>query len=189
MVVTLTVDLSRVVWLLQPSGEADEAGNLPTIGPFREKIDWFIELLSPWLAHHCPPLLRLAFTGKLLQAAATHQEVYRNLRDHLHLPPELFDPNPPNDFFLQINRRRNSTVVPGLEINRVSAWSKLNIAVSGEPRPMTPFQWPDKCYGAVELDMNTVPERAELLPHESLPRLFQELKSLGIEIAERGDIR
>lgn len=188
-ILTLTVDLSRVIWLVQPSGEADEAGNLPTVGPFRGTSEWFVKLLSPWLAHRCPPIGRLAFTGKLLQTAANHQEVYRTLAGHLHLPHEIFDPNPPNDFFLQINRRRRSTVVTGLEINRVSAWSKLNVIVSVEPTSRGPFTWPDKCYCAVELDINTAPERTEALPHELLPRLFQELVSLAVEIAERGDVR
>ncbi|SRR6266540_788273 len=188
VVLSLAVDLSRVVWLVQPSGEVDEsAGNLPTIGHFREKVDWFVELLSPWLEHACPSLVRLAFTGKLLQAAATPQAVYRILGAHLHLPAEVLDPNP-NDFLFQVNRRRISTVVPGLPLNRISAWSKLNVTLSVESPARTPFRSPDTCYSAVELDINTVPERAEILPRESLPRLFRELACLGVEIAERGDI-
>jgi hypothetical protein len=187
--ITLTVDLGRVVWVVQPSGDVDEAGSVPTLGPFLEKMNWCVELLRPWLAGQCPPLLRLALTGKMIQPAATRQDVYRTLRSYLHLPTELFEPNPPNDFSMQINRRRNSTVVPGLEINRVSTWSKQNVDVPLGPRAGTPFQWPDVCHSAVELDMNTAPERSELLPHDALPRLLEELKALGVEIAECGDIR
>src|SRR6266536_2998181 len=167
VVLTLRVDLSRVEWLIQPPVEFEESpGNFPTIGPFQEKVDWFVELLSPWMANSCPPLVRLAFAGKLLQAAATQQEAYRVLG--AHLPAVNLDPNP-NDFLFQVNRRRISTVVPGLPLNRISAWSKLNVALSIESPARTPFRWSDKCYSAVELDMNTAPDRAEVLPRESLP--------------------
>ncbi len=189
VVLSLRVDLSRVEWLIQPPVEVDELpGNLPTIGPFREKVDWFVDLLSPWLANLCPPLVRLAFTGKLLQAAATQQEAYRVLA--AHLPAVNFDPNP-NDFLLQINRRKTSTIVPDLPLNRMSTWSKLNVTLSVESPSTTPrqkFMWPDNCYTAVELDINTAPESTQILPREPLPRLFRELASLGVEIAERGDI-
>lgn len=188
MFLTLSVDLNRVMWLIQPSGEIDEAGTLPTLGPFRQKCAWFVELLTPWITHQCPPLVRLAFIGKLLILPSTYQETYELLRDHLHLPHEMFAPNPPNDFNLLINRRKRSSVVTGLEINRISAWSKLNIAFSG-PSPKNGSKWPDRCYAAVELDINTAPERADALPHESLPLLLKELASLGTEIAEGGDIR
>ena len=183
---TLRVDLSKIEWLMQPLVEFDDSsGNLPTIGAMQEKVDWFFDLLNPWLAKSCPPLIRIAFGGKLLQAAPTSQDAYRVLANHL--PAVNLEPNP-NDFVLQINRRRVSNVVPGLPLNRVSTWSKLNVAFSVESPPRAPFKWQDNCYSAVELDMNTAPERSENLPHESLPRLFEELVSLGVEIAERGDI-
>ena len=73
----------------------------------------------------------------------------------------------------------------GLPINRVSTWSKMNVAILIEPR--RPFKWPDRCYSALELDINTAPENIEVLPRESVPRLFQKLASLGVEIAQRGD--
>jgi hypothetical protein len=179
----LSVDRHRVDWLIQPPDPEEVSETLPTLGPFREKVIWFVDLMSAWLANACPRLVRLAFAGKLLQAAETHEEAYRILA--AHLPRVQLEPNP-NDFLFHVNRRRNSTVLPGLPINRMSTWSKMNIAFSVAPG--TPFKWPDRCYSAVQLDMNTAPERAEILPPDSLPQLFRELASLGIEIAERGDI-
>jgi hypothetical protein len=188
-ILSLEVDLAHVVWLVQPSGKLEEAADasLPTIGPFRDKIAWFVELVSPWLAKSCPPLVRLAFMAKLLQRAAGPQDAYRILGAPLHLPDEIFAPAP-NDFALQINRRRHSTVVSGLEVNRLSTWSKFALAVSVETGPTASLRWSDSCYAALELDVNTAPERAELLPQQFLPRLFRELASLGVEIAERGDV-
>src|SRR5262249_36913436 len=182
---SLTVDFTRVVWEARPPAVVDQSGNFPTFsGPFRGKLDWFVKLLNPWLTTSCPPLLRLAFSAKLLEPAASAKEAYRFLAAHL---PTVNLDSTPNDFLLQINRRKeNSDVVDGLPINRVSTWSKMNIAIVLEQG--RPFRWPDRCYSALELDINTAPERTEVLPRNSLPRLFQELTSLGVDIAERGDI-
>jgi hypothetical protein len=163
----------------------DQSGNFPTLdGPFQDKIGWFVQLLNPWLMTSCPPLLRLAFSAKLLQPAASAKEAYRVLA--FHLPTVNLDSNP-SDFLLQINKRKEkSDIVDGLPINRVCTWSKMNVAIVVEPG--RPFQWPDRSYSALELDINTAPERTEVLPGDSLPRLFQELASLGRDIAEHGDI-
>lgn len=184
ILLSLNIDFRRVIWEARPPAVVDESGNFPTFdGPIREKLAWFVHLLKPWLAASCPPLHRLAFSAKLLQPAATAKEAYRILA--AHLPLVTLDP-PPNDFLLQINRRKdNSDIVDGLAINRLSTWSRMNVAIHTELGKT--FRWPDRCYSAVELDINTAPERAELLPGGSLPRLFKELASLGIEIAEGGD--
>jgi len=184
VLLSLAVDFTRIVWEARPPAVVDQSGNFPTLdGPFREKVGWFVELLNPWLRTSCPPLLRLAFHAKLLQPAASPKEAYEVLAKKL--PIVNLDSNL-NDFFLQINRRKpKSDVVDGLPINRLSAWSKMNLAVSIEPGKL--FQWPDRCYSALELDINTAPERTEVLPRESLPRLFQELRDLAVDIAERGD--
>jgi hypothetical protein len=180
---SLTVDFSRITWEVRPLAVVDQFGNFPTLdGLFREKLSWFVELLRPWLAASCPPLLRLAFYAKLLKPASSAKEAYQVLTDHL--PAVKLDSNP-NDFLLQINRRTKSEVVHGLPINRLSTWSKMNIAIMIQQGRL--FEWPDRCYSALELDINTAPERTEGLPRDLLPRLFHELMSLGVDIAEHGD--
>jgi hypothetical protein len=185
VLLSLTVDFSRIVWEARPLAVVDHSGTFPTLdGPFQERLHWFGQLLNRWLSSSCPPLLRLAFSAKLLQPAASAEEAYRVLADHL--PIVNLDSNP-NDFLLQLNRRKEtSEVVGGLPINRVCTWSKMNLAVFIEPD--RPFKWPDRCYSALELDINTAPERTKGLPRTSLTQLFQELVSLGIEIAECGDM-
>jgi len=177
---SLTIEHSCIVWEVQPT---PKVGGLPTLGPFREKIDWVVKLLSPWLANSCPPIRRLAFGGKLLQEAATQQKAFQILG--MHLPGVKLEPNP-NDFILQINRRRDSKVVQNLPLNRVSTWSKMNVVFSIQPG--APFQWPENCYSALELDINTAPEKTAQITPSSLCVLLGELKDLGVEIAERGDI-
>jgi len=181
---SLTLEPNRVVWLVKPAAEiGDGRGDLPTLGPFREKLAWIAELLTPWLENSCPPIRRLAFGGKLLQAAATQQQAFRVLG--AHLPAVKLEPNP-NDFILQINRRTSSTVVKDLPLNRVSTWAKMNVIFSVEPG--TPFKWPENCYSALELDINTAPEKTDLLPRRLLPALFRELADHAVKLAEHGEI-
>jgi hypothetical protein len=54
--------------------------------------------------------------------------------------------------------------------------------------PGQPIRWPDRCYSGLELDINTAPEWNEILPGNSLAQLFEELSSLGVAIAECGDV-
>jgi hypothetical protein len=180
----LTIDQHRVEWRIEPVGKFDESSDrLPTIGPFQEKIPWFTRLMTPWLSTSSPPLLRLAFACKLLQPADTQDAAYRALAPLL--PGVKLTPRP-NDFLYHVNRRRDSKTVQGLQLNRMSTWSKLNIPFFVPPGK--PFSWPDKCYSAVQLDMNTAPERAQVLPAKLLPQLFEELVAFALEIAARGDV-
>jgi hypothetical protein len=181
---SVMVDVKRVVWEARSPAVVDQSGAFPMLGPLRETLAWFVELLTPWLMSVSPPLVRLAFSAKLLQPANTPEEAYRVLAAQL---PAVNLDSKPDDFALQINRRRESSdIVVGLPINRVCTWSKMNVAVFAEPG--TPFTWPERCYSALELDINTAPEKAAILPRTSLPQLFRELVSLGEDIAERGDI-
>jgi hypothetical protein len=177
---SLTMDPNCIVWEIQPAPRSD---NLATLGPYREKFDWVVELLTPWLANSSPPIRRLAFGGKLLQTAATQKRAFEILA--AHLPGVKLEPNP-NNVIVQINRRRDSKVINGLGLNRVSTWSKMDVVFSVDATK--PFTWPERCYSAVELDINTAPEKTDTLPRQSLPELLRELKDLGVEIAERGDI-
>lgn len=179
-ILTLNLDNNRIVWEVGP---IPQANSLPTLGPFREKFNGVVELLTPWLTNSCPPIRRMAFGGKLLQKAETAQQAFRILAAHLpwaHLEPIA------NDFILQINRRRDSRTIAGLGLNRVSTWSKMNVVFS--VKPGEPFKWPDECYSALELDINTAPEKIDILSRQSLPQLVRELADLAVEIAERGDI-
>jgi hypothetical protein len=173
-----------VIWEARSPKVVDESGRFPTLGPFRERVNWFVELLGPWLSAACPPLVRLAFTAKMLQLAANQEDAYRILA--AHLPAFKVDPSL-NDFLLQINRRKDSSaVVKDMPINRVSTWSNLNLALHIEPGQ--PFKWPKECYSALELDINTAPEKTDTLPRELLPQLFGELAAIGRNIAERREL-
>lgn len=178
---SLTVAFSQIIWEARPLDAIDETGNFPTFKePFEKKLNWFIKLVRGWLTNSCPSLFRLAFSAKFLRPAADIEEVYRDLQAHL---PIIDLTSAPNDFLLQINRRARSKT--GLPINRISTWSKLNVAIQVELG--VPFVWSGRCYSALELDINTAPELGRTLSQAKVPMLFKELVSLGRKIAEKGD--
>jgi len=79
------VERQHIVWEARSRNAVSPAtgGRFPTLGPLKEKLPWFVELMSPWLASSCPPILRLALSAKLLQLAASQTEAYRVLARHL----------------------------------------------------------------------------------------------------------
>jgi hypothetical protein len=43
--ISLSVDVSRVVWEAKSCDELDISGKHPTLGPFPERVEWFMDLL------------------------------------------------------------------------------------------------------------------------------------------------
>lgn len=186
---SLLVSPNKIEWLVQPGADSDAApGGLPTLGPFRAKLDWFVDLTTHWLNTARPTLARLVFSGKLLRVTSSHADAYRYMETRLPCVKSLqINSIEPNDFALYVNRRRPSRVVENLEINRVSTWSRLNFSIIADPKAEKKFTWPRESYVALEFDINTAPEWPNVLPRELLSPLFKELVDLGIEIADRGD--
>ena len=162
----------------QPPVEPDD---LPA---YFAAVPAFQDLALRWLQlEDCPPLRRLAFGATLLQGVTSREEGYRILDGHL--PEVAVDPNS-SDFQYQINRRRPSSVVSDLPLNRLSKWSvqMSRSVIFGTAGAVT--HGPDSFACRVELDMNSMPSD-EVLPQDSLPNLFNELVGLAGEIAEHGD--
>jgi len=113
---------------------------------------------------------------------------YRNLSRYL--PAVRLDPEGSQDFYYQINRPRRSTVVDGLQINRLSKWSVAQFV------PITLMLTPQSVQSGVgageeacriEVDVNTAPHGNAELPSARLPEVFGELVRLGEEIVSKGD--
>ena len=153
--------------------------------PFADVAPAFDVLAQRWLKlDNCPHLLRLAFGTTLLKPIADRKTGYAILDEHLS--KVTVDPDS-SDFLYQINRRRSSSVIDDLELNRLSRWSTKRIrhfVLDTEGNPLT---GPEMLACCLELDINSVPS-AQPLPHDDLPRLFQELLELADEIAHTGDI-
>lgn len=183
---------NRIDWLIQLTDQESGAIAFPTIGPFLEVIEPFIELMLRWFKlNTCPELKRLAFGPILLYPVDSRVAGYRQLS--VYLPSIKLDSEGSSDFLYQINRIRNSTSkIDGLKINRLSKWSvsaiqRMDFSVGKESDlSVTKRQAHYAC--RLDLDINTAAEFSGPLPKKQLSLIFQELVDRAKEIALEGDI-
>jgi hypothetical protein len=143
----------------------------------------FKDLMVRWLMD-CPPLQRLAFGAALYLLVKDRREAYQQFARYLRCSPEYSDDD--GDFLYQYNRRRRSSVVPEVKINRLSKWTwiPLGEVTVKDGKLVEPAE--SACL--LELDINTMPEFQGTLPHDRYVPLFEEMVSLAVEIAARGDV-
>jgi hypothetical protein len=93
------------------------------------------------------------------------------------------------DFAYQINRRRESATRAGLNINRLSKWSVAlaQASVVDASTGEVVEEEPERFATRLELDINTAPGETDDLSGADAVALFDELITLGGEIAEHGD--
>lgn len=192
----LSIDLLRLQWTVAPRLLADNLPQgPPTLGPFLQWKDWFRNHMHRWLTMS-PPIRRLAFAAVLVQPVENREAGYAMLDRYLRSVD--IDPQS-TDFLYRINRRvRSRTDVPELHVNRLTTWSvgRFAVVVRGQLTGLADQEAGQQIARSethacvLEFDINTVPEPAgRVLPREALPRVFDELVELGVDIATRGDIR
>ena len=179
----------RIDWRLSydPKSSAEK---LPVVGPYSTLQTKFQELMQRWTTQ-CRPVKRLAYGTVLLLPTKNLYDANRKLDDLL--PAVEIDSENTHDFHYRINRRRKSRCgVEGLEINRLSTWSAVNlskidveISSGGEQRIMRS----NDIFCRLELDINTAPGFSlNSIEKDSLSEIFNELVELGNKIASEGDI-
>lgn len=188
------VQPNRIDWLIQLADHESGPIGFPTIGPFLEVIEPFVELMLRWFnLKTCPELKRLAFGPILVHPVDSHAAGYRQLS--AYLPNVKLDPEGSSDFLYQINRVRDSTSkIDGLRINRLSKWSVATVQTIGFfVGPISDISISMDKVGLfracrLDLDINTAAEFTGPLPKKQLSLIFQELVDLAKEIAVEGDI-
>ena len=183
--VVLGIQPIRIDWLMGSKGEENEL----TISSFQDSLDSFLELMSRWFKIS-PPLRRLAFGVILALPVNDRRSGYEFIANYL--PDVKLDPVRSSDFLYQINRLRNSQLVSGLEINRLSKWSVVKqglarVDLLPEAR-VSLFPSSDTFSCRSELDINTSADYKNDLPVDKLTNVFLELVDLAKEIALKGDI-
>ncbi len=155
----------------------------PTIGDLEQELAVVVELARKWLdSPDMFQLNRLAFGAVLLKLVQSSRSAYENLKEFL---PFLNLDNLSGDFNYQVNRRRDSKIVEGLPINRLTQWN----VVSLKQIDLTQARVADLDFASrLELDINTSSERINSLPSEKLVKLFDELVEMGLELSKKGDI-
>lgn len=185
----LKINPSSVTWIhraddLQLENDSESLGELvSTCEEFCIKMNKWFELEA------VPNLIRLAFGANLVQPVENQQMGLERVSKYI--PAVSLDFANSIDFLYQINRRRPSeSEFLDLEINRLTKWSviqrqlfHINPALGGDA-----VARPPRDFVQLELDINSVQEFEGELGQSQLPSLFEELVSLGKEIAAEGDI-
>ena len=180
----------RVDWILRPN-TVGPTQDPPTLGNVGNALESFHKAIQPWLERELD-VTRMAFGAALTTSAPNVQAGYK----HLSGFSLILDSNRLQDaenFLYQINRPRESESVPSFTINRLSKWlvaafESVSITVSPSSGSAVGNVASPMYMSMLELDINTSPKPDELIPNDGIPQLFHELVSLGLEIAERGDI-
>lgn len=160
--------------------------NNRTLGAYDETREVFRDLVLKGLSLQTfPRIQRLAFGAVLTKPVESLQSGYEALG--MYLPAVQISADS-SDFLYQINRRRPSRAVGGIELNRLSKWSVQTVhgmLVHGDGRVVrrtTEFS----CRS--ELDVNSAPEHTDELPRDGLQALLVECIDLADELSRKGDI-
>lgn len=181
---------SRADLTLEARGEeSSELSELLTMGSLSGgTLEPFMRIVKSWL-NECPPANRLAFGAILGWLAADAQTGYEEIQQYL--PSVQLSPQNSSDFFYQINRPKESTVRPGIRINRISKWSVPLVGTVGVTVDPTASKVTASMQGwhicKLELDINTA-ILSDPTSGDGAYALFQELAAHGQEIAKEGDI-
>jgi hypothetical protein len=177
---------SRSDWLYC---ERPDAEGLLAQGNLVPRIETFSDAMRRWLPV-CPRIARLAFGAILTLPCDSKADTYRTLSNYLNFDVDF---EHSSDFLYQINRQRQSVVIPSLLIHRLIKWGAvqlvqhvLTLGLSEAVASRNPVFASHRCM--LELDMNTANESLEAIDAESLPRLLGELVDLGQEIVREGDV-
>lgn len=187
----LSVQPSRIDWLFISAYDQESDGPaFEKLSDFISGTNTFLKAMNRWLAIS-PTLSRLAFGAVLVMPVANKIAGYEKISPFL--PNMKLDPHNSSDFLYQINRPRESEKIKELKINRLCKWSvaitTLTQIVLG-PNNILPIPIPEaqRLLARLELDINTASEFADEFSQDNVNLLFQELISLGKEIASKGDI-
>lgn len=177
----------RIEWRYLAKQDDNEPLRLPIIGSLEEELDVIVELARKWLnSSDIFQLNRLAFGAVLLNPVENMLRGYENLRGFLPFLASVDLSENSSDFNYQVNRQRNSKIIAGLPINRLTRWGVIRL----KQFDLTQARVTDLNLVAsrLELDINTASERTNSLPSADLANLFDELVQMGLELSEKGDI-
>ena len=180
----------RVDWVLRAAPPAQNRApeGLPTIDYLTGVLPSFLDLCMRWLERSAA-MTRLAFGAVLLCAASNPYEA--NVRLSTLLPSVTLDPEGVSDFLYRVNRRQPLRSREGVFANRLSTWSAIQagsvgVSISGDgSAQLTHEAGHFAC--RLDLDMSTVGISTTSFSGTEATGVFEELVSLGVEIAEQGD--
>ena len=156
------------------------------LGPYSAASGEFAELVVKGISlGSFPRIQRLAFGAVLCQPVTDLQTGHGVLARYL---PNVRIDEGTSDFLYQINRKRPSSVINGLGVNRLSKWSMAlvhGVILRGDGAVVHTAR---ELSCRAELDINSDAENKNEIPQESMGDLFSECVEFAGEIATNGDV-
>ena len=181
----------QVDWTLEVAeGLSPDMPELPALGPMSaDTLDPFMDIVKNWL-NECPPVNRLAFGAILGMLTEDAKTGYAEIQQYLH--NVQLNAQGISDFFYQINRPKESKVIPGTMINRVNRWAVALFGTVGVTVETATSKAVANIQGKrhickLDLDINT-PLLNDSVVEGKTYAIFQELVNQGQEIANNGDV-
>ena len=146
----------------------------------------FVKLATKWLRLETrPSIQRLAFGAIVIRPAARIDDC-RNVLDD-YLPSIDMKTTELRDFMYQVNRRRSSNTISGLEVNRLMKWSVQQmqqlVLTGGSAVTVSDLTFASR----LEVDINSNAEHVGSLRSNRLVSLFEEFTGLADGIMTVGD--
>lgn len=188
-ILTLTVQPFRIDWIFRPNDNT-AIDSLPSIGSAFDALTQFKEVIERWLENTQLQAQRLAFGAVFLHQEEDRIRAYEHL-DTL-LPSIKIDAQNSSEFGYNINRPRQSNLIPDLRINRLSRWEVQTLIrgyLEGSLQGLNARRIDSQIYAVrVELDINTSVEYTGQFEGNLSHQVLDSLMDLGIEILTQGDI-
>jgi len=179
--------ISTRVNIVQSSGVPAQPESLPTMGPWEQVRDRFVDFTSAWIEGKKFPVTRIAFGAVLLYPVATRVASYEGLRDLLS--SVTVDPEVMRELTYRINWPTKSSVVAGLHANRITSWSAVNIVQANlefAPRPTATASLQGYAI-RLEIDNSTDEMRSDPFDQSQVIAIYRELVSFASENAAKGE--
>ena len=177
----------RIDWMLRASGSPIPEVLVPhkDISQASDGLESFLRIMGKAFQMSCH-ISRLGFGAVLLRRVDTMDSAYSELSPFLP-DVRLEGLADSSDFFYQINRPRQSEVIQGVTVNRLSKWSvqifdTITVSDGGAPKMNTA-----QLACRLEVDINTSQQQVLHIHKDQTQSLFEELARLGYEISNSGD--
>ena len=186
--ISLRIEPFKIIWTIEPVIEEEPpGGELPSLGPFFEKLNAFQQKLSPWF-QKAPPLKRLSLHAGLMLTTSSSEEALKTLDSLLETVDVRSDSR---DFVYRNNLATNSEYIPGLQVNRIATWQSVRFVVSVTDvtgtGTATEVLLSESFACILDLDINTFQEQTSALPSDKVDSLAQELGHFAKDIATKGE--
>jgi hypothetical protein len=162
---------------------------LTSLGSWDGVFRSFPAIVGAFLQQFNFPIQRLAFGAVLVCQSDSKEDAYEKLGTILS--SVKVDPKNMRELVYRINWPQMSNVVPGLELNRITGWSTVGVAMAtfqvASPQTLMETAGPTLHFVRLEIDHNTDQSRGDPVEPALRMPIFGELVEMARENATMGE--